>query len=684
MTKRFNLTATFRFLVLALLLGCVQPAVFHASADESSGTAAPANEGVITNASAAELAAVQRLLAALPPSVAAKESNTLRFFGVGDEYQTYHSLQLEASLMQLAVSPAGALVKQNFRIIGMPTEGSQRTLVTQNIHEFFLSRGANNTFNWTDKRWPGPTDAIEALSNAARTEWERPAAGRTTPPQNCLLHLVVARRSGRWIALRRLRWEGNIMDGRSLQQLAGKQSIPNGYTLDPDWLRSELMNLPSGGAGTAHLLLQKAQNGWVGLGTAWAAEDKIPVEINDDASQARRAMRTPVYNTAAGHKAFGIALAQAGLFEEANAELEKAEALVPGQVGATLLRQISTSRANDPENQATTQLENEARVGLDPNHPSFLVSALYQDYSNQPSILRALRLGLEHSRLGDDTRSNAWLAEAQKLIQNGALQQASPSDRQWSQVLYDHLEERRNLSSIKPPLIVRSPLFVLRCWPNDLSSVQVLASLEAAQHTVYADFNLPMSCTEILSWRNQGEFQRYTTRFSSQGQSEFVAALTLTKLISTREGPLVLGEEINVFTDPRTAVFHTVAHEYGHVAVRQLSRGRDVPTWFNEGIASSVEGGYDGYIDRVGAARRARALLTMDEMLEWNVDGQRAFLAYSQANSIIDYIVATWGRDAVMNILRQIGTDVPPATAFQNVLGCSQHELWRRWVQSMK
>jgi hypothetical protein len=222
---------------------------------------------------------------------------------------------------------------------------------------------------------------------------------------------------------------------------------------------------------------------------------------------------------------------------------------------------------------------------------------------------------------------------------------------------------------------------VLRCWPNDSSAVQILASLEASQHTVYADFSIPMGCTEVLLWRNQAEFRAYTTRFSDQGQSEFVAALTLTKLIGTREGPVVLGEEVNVFTDPRTAVFHTVAHEYGHVAVRQLSRGRNVPTWFNEGIATSVEGGYDGSLDRVRTAQRARALISMDEMLEWNVDGERAFLAYSQANSIIDYIVATWGKEAVMNILRQIGSDTNADDAFRRALGISQQELWRRWAR---
>ena len=74
-------------------------------------------------------------------------------------------------------------------------------------------------------------------------------------------------------------------------------------------------------------------------------------------------------------------------------------------------------------------------------------------------------------------------------------------------------------------------------------------------------------------------------------------------------------------------------------------------------------------------------LLSMNEMIGWDVDGERAFLAYSQANSIVDYIVAKWGKDAVLEILRQIGRDVPPETAFRSVLGLGQRDLWNRWAR---
>jgi hypothetical protein len=634
---------------------------------------------LITNASPADVAAITNTVAALDRGVTEKDADTLAFFGLAADAARYASLRLDARLTHIAVSPTGALVRQSFRITGASTPGAASTIILDGSHGFFLVR-TDTGFAWSDKHWAEHTDAVDALAEAAREEWERPAPSKSTPPANSLLHLVAERRGGRWIALRRSRWEGSLLDARTLMATAREQNIPLGYALDPEWLRAQMSTL-QGAAGTAHFILQRGQNGWVGIGTAWDDNERIPSATDTAARQARAAIDGASYTSPAAHKNLGVGLAQVGLWGEAAEELEKAEALQPGVAGANLLKQVNGAKPRDPETLAVTQLQNEARVGLDPNHPSYLVSALVQDYNNQPSVLRALRLGLEYSRLGDDTRSAAWLDAAQDLAQKGALRSVSNSDAQWIEVLFEHLQERRQLAGAKPPNIIRSPLFVLRCFPNDLSVVQVLAALEASQHTVYSDFNIPMGCTEVLFWRNQGEFQRYTTRFSEQGQSEFVAALTLTKLIASREGPVVLGEEINAFYDRRMAIFHTVSHEYGHVAVRQLSKGRNVPTWFNEGIATSVEGGYDGYLERVRSAANARALLTMDEMLEWDVDGQRAFLAYSQANSIIDYIVATWGKDAVLNILRQIGADTNPDDAFQNVLGISQYELWRRWAR---
>jgi len=69
-------------------------------------------------------------------------------------------------------------------------------------------------------------------------------------------------------------------------------------------------------------------------------------------------------------------------------------------------------------------------------------------------------------------------------------------------------------------------------------------------------------------------------------------------------------------------------------------------------------------------------------MLQWQVDGERAFLAYSQANSMVDYIVNHWGGNALLQILRLIGNDMPPDEAFTATLQLNQHQLWQQWRQN--
>ena len=631
----------------------------------------------VSNGDAREIAAVTQLLESLDEAVALRDANTLRFFGFENGAAPYPLLRAKTRLTHIAFSPAGALVRQAYRVSGAPDEQSVPVSLVSGVHELWLARDGKN-FNFTDKRWSPSYDAVLALNEAASKPWTDTRENKN--PR--LLHLVATRRGGRWIALRHTSWDGALYDAKNLARLAQNQTLSDDAPLDPKWLQNQMNSTREVGPGVGHFLFQKSENGWVGLGMAWEAERRLSTPSDRAVADARRQILGEAYSQPLSHRALGIGLAQIGLFSEAADELEKAEALQAGSVGAALLKQVSDLRSRNPENLAFDQVTEERRVGLDPNHPTHLVTALTSDYKVQPSVLRALRLGLEYSRLADDARSATWLQAAQEMVADGALRDASPSDKQWIQVLFEHLLERRELSTIKPSVTIRSPLFTLRCWPNDASAISVLASLEAAQHTVYADFGIPMSSTEVLLWRTQPEFQRYVTRFSTQGNSEFVAALTLTKLIATREGPVVLGEEINVFKDQRTAVFSTVAHEYGHVATRQLSRGREVPTWFNEGVATAVEGGYDGYLERVRGAAAARGLIPMKEMLAWDVDGERAFLAYSQANSIIDYIVATWGKDAVLNILRQIGEDEEADAVFQNVLGISQTELWRRWAKN--
>ena len=402
----------------------------------------------------------------------------------------------------------------------------------------------------------------------------------------------------------------------------------------------------------------------------------LQLGVEDEARRDRSNLRGDDYLKADAHRDFGLALLRLGVFDEGADELQKAEKLQPGLVSAAQLQDAETSRVRDPQRVAMDEVKRETSIGLDAEHPDRVVPALQRDLKTAPNSLLALRLGLEYSRLADDDNADAMYDYAQRLA---PYSQLSPDDRAWATLLSQQLQDRRKLASRKPPTVLRSTLFTVRCWPNNLSAVRLLAGLEAAQHTIYTDFGVPMSNTEVVLWRTQSEFQSYTSQMTGRDTSEFVTALTLTQLVNAAASPKVLGEEMVFFIGPDADTMSTIAHEYGHIAVRLLSRGRVVPDWLNEGIATSVEGGYKDGIDRVRRAARAGTLLPMADLRTWNVDGERAFLAYSQANSMVDFIKERWGGKYLLDIVRLIGQDVKPEDAVKRVLGLNTSQLWDTW-----
>ena len=615
-----------------------------------------------SNAGPADQNALDGVLEHLKDAADARDPNALQFYGASVPADASPvSVQVETTAE--AVSQSGALVHQDFTVT---INRDIPVVLSKGSHDLWLSRMPDGSFALTPNRFVTPTDALASLEAGASAEMQS-IAGDDTP---AVLDLVASRVGGRWIALRRQRWDGKLEDDPTNGGPAP--------SLD-SFLQDQMQSAPADRAVTAHFILQRMGSTWVGIGTAFVDVKRVNRESDVEAASFRERMQGTEYMSAGAHKDYADALTKVGLWGEAADEYQKAELLQPGLVGQARLQQAQADRASDPQNVIAQELQTEQAVGLGPEHPTYMINALEREQENQPSALGALRLALEYSRLADETRAATWEAAAESMVAKGV----DPQDAAWINLLYAHLQERKRLAAIKPPNILRSALFTVRVFPGDPGVIRLLAALEEAQHTVYADFGIPMGNTEVLLWRNQDEFAKYTTQFSAQGGSEFVAALTLTKLVSTKDGPLVLGEEINLFTEDRESdsIFGTLAHEYGHVAVRQLARGRMVPVWFNEGIATSVEGGYEGYIDRVRRAANAGGLLSVKEMEDWNVDGERAFLAYSQANSILDYIVSKWGKNAVLDILRQIGKDTPPDDAFKNVLGLNQSELYDQWVQ---
>lgn len=453
------------------------------------------------------------------------------------------------------------------------------------------------------------------------------------------------------------------------------------------WLQSQMQRYTRRAAGTAHFIFQRGARGWVGVASVFAsAPEAGDATYNATENVARRA-RIQIdgadFVSATAHRDFALSLARVHLWNEAADEIAKANLMQANLVSDKQNRDFESKRVLDPQIQEAAQRDVMTRVGFAPEHPIVRVPLLLEDFRNNASPLTALRLGLEYSRLAYEREAADMLsysdANAARFL---SLPTTSAVDNAWFRVLREQLKARLMLASGKPANLIRSDLFSVRCLLNDPNAAQLLAGLEQAQYKIYSSFGVPMGNTEVILWSSQSQFQNYTTRQAGRNTSEFVTALTITQLVNADVGPVVLGEEINFYADARADSVSTIAHEYGHIAVRALAKGRNVPDWLNEGIATYTEGGYENYLRRVRNAQQSRKLLSMGALQEWNVDGDRAFLAYSQANSLVDFIVARWGNDAVLEILRQIGRDIPPNKALQNVLRVSPDGFYALWLKN--
>ena len=158
-------------------------------------------------------------------------------------------------------------------------------------------------------------------------------------------------------------------------------------------------------------------------------------------------------------------------------------------------------------------------------------------------------------------------------------------------------------------------------------------------------------------------------------------------------GGLALGEIRTLFAnigpssvaDPWVGI--VVPHELTHIVFgTATSNPYHAPVhWLNEGLADYLASGYDAAArsNVRGAADRGELMPLSAIVGQFPSPSDRFSLAYDESVSAIDYLVRTYGQDALVKLIRSYGGGVSDDDAFRAALGVDTAGFEAGWLQDL-
>jgi hypothetical protein len=126
------------------------------------------------------------------------------------------------------------------------------------------------------------------------------------------------------------------------------------------------------------------------------------------------------------------------------------------------------------------------------------------------------------------------------------------------------------------------------------------------------------------------------------------------------------------------------AHELTHVLVGHITFSclGFIPTWLNEGLAMFGEGGpQPSALTQFNQAVTSNQLLALGSLAgSFSDESNRADLSYTEAYSVVNYMIQTFGRDKMLRLLISLRDGATADDALQSVYGFDTsglEEVWR-------
>ena len=131
-----------------------------------------------------------------------------------------------------------------------------------------------------------------------------------------------------------------------------------------------------------------------------------------------------------------------------------------------------------------------------------------------------------------------------------------------------------------------------------------------------------------------------------------------------------------------------VAHELGHLITHQVTvspYGATIPPWLDEGLAMHAEG-QQGNSDKealVEAIEDGRLATLQSLSSPFSADAQEAFYAYAQSQSVVEYIINTFGKDKLNHLLLLLNDGNTMDDALLKTYNFNLSGLDEAWIESM-
>jgi Peptidase MA superfamily len=256
-------------------------------------------------------------------------------------------------------------------------------------------------------------------------------------------------------------------------------------------------------------------------------------------------------------------------------------------------------------------------------------------------------------------------------------------------------ETKRDMQSISLLILLSILITCSPLWSGQLGV------LESNEVSVYYDEPLALAAQEVahvyptvraelettLMWKV--DFKPAVLLVSDRETFSRMAGSSLFVAYALPEKMLIVIDYSRMNTEPFTLA-PTLKHELCHLLLHASIQKVPLPRWLDEGVSQWASGGFAELI----TGRRQSALswaalsgrfISLNALAHnFPQDEQSLALAYEESRSLIEYIVATFGRNGILNILQAMKNGRGVNDAISISLGISPDELETQWQQSQR